>query len=187
MRVPKRLARRWSTVVPACAFLTAVVAASQAGDRLVEAQQPPSFRAGVDLVTIDVQVTRAKDTPIRELTAADFDISISGRKRPAASAALLHYDEGTVTRDPIATHADPGAPPDCAFGFHRTTNRTTVHYVVGVEASEADRKELQHLQVSMVDKAFVARRYVWRAPVARSEFTESRSTRPSIGRAGGLE
>ena len=163
MRVRKRSAGRWSIVVPACAFLTTLAAASPAGGHLVEAQQPPAFRAGVDLVTIDVQITPAKDAPIRELTAADFEISISGQKRPAASATRLHFDDGTVTRDPIAS-----ALPDCAFGFHRTTNRTTVHYVVGVEASDADRKDLDHLRVSMIDKAFVAQRYVWRSPVPRS-------------------
>jgi hypothetical protein len=52
----------------------------------LSAQQAPALRASVDLVTIDVQVTPARDSPLRQLAAADFDITISGQKRPAASA-----------------------------------------------------------------------------------------------------
>jgi hypothetical protein len=39
-----------------------------------------------------VQVAPVKDAPLRDLTAADFDGGIAGRKRLAASATLLHDD-----------------------------------------------------------------------------------------------
>jgi hypothetical protein len=51
-------------------------------------QQPPPFRAGVDLVTIDVQITPAAKAPFRDLAPADFDISINDRQRTATSATL---------------------------------------------------------------------------------------------------
>jgi hypothetical protein len=169
MRQLERSARRWPVVPPACAFLITLAAASPAGGRLLEAQQsPPAFRAGVDLVTIDVQVTPVKNAPMRKLTAADFDISISGRKRPVVSVTPLHDDTGTVTRNPSATGAGPGTFPDCVFGFQRKTNQPTAHYVVGVEATEADRKVVKQVRVKLVVKAFAIQRYVWRSPIPRS-------------------
>jgi hypothetical protein len=131
----------------------------------VEASQqlPPVFQAGVDLVMIDVQVTPAKDAPMPELTVADFDVSVSGRKRPTASATFLHYDEGSVTRDAIA----PGNLSGCAFGFHRRTDRTTAHYLVGVEGIAADRKDVKQVRVNMVDKGFVVPQLLWRTPARR--------------------
>jgi hypothetical protein len=49
-------------------------------------QQPPPavFQGGVDLVTIDVQITPAEKAtgPLRVLTPADFEITISGKSEP---------------------------------------------------------------------------------------------------------
>ena len=92
------------------------VAVATTGGHLVEAspQSPPVPRTGVDLVTIDVQVAAVKDAEVHELTAADFDITISGRRRKAASAIFIHYDQGTVIRSPAAAVAD-GPSPECVF------------------------------------------------------------------------
>jgi hypothetical protein len=164
MRWSRESATRWPVGVAACAFLT-TLAAGPAGGRPIETRQqpPPVFQAGVELVIIEVQVTAAKDAPLRELTTADFDISISGRRRPATSATLLHFDRGIVTRNP----GEWGSPADCVFGFQRTKDRTTAHYLVGVERIEADRKEVKQVRVKMVDKSFVAPLYRWRSAIRR--------------------
>jgi VWFA-related protein len=49
------------------------------------AQQPapqPTFRAGVDLVTIDVVATTANGAPVPNLTAADFEVFEDGAPQP---------------------------------------------------------------------------------------------------------
>ena len=146
--------------VAACALLTTLAAATVDG-RLAEGRQQPSpvFQAGIDLVMIEVQVIPVKDAPFRELTTADFEISISGRRRPATSASFLHFDKGPVTRNPGET----GSVPDCAFGFHRTKDRATAHYLVGVDRIDADRREVRQVRVKMVDKVFAAPLHMWRS------------------------
>jgi hypothetical protein len=158
----------WPTVALARAFVT-MVAVAAAGGHLVGASQqvPPMVQGQVDLVTIDVQVSPAKDATMRQLTAADFDIRISGRKRQAASATLLHYDEGTVARNSTAGGTGDSSP-ECVFGFHRTRDRTTAHYLVGVDRTDADRQEVKDLRINMVDKAFAVQQLVWRSPIHRS-------------------
>jgi hypothetical protein len=167
MRRSRRIAQPWS-VVTVCAVVAAVAVATSAGSGAVQAQQqpPPAFRANVDLITIDLQITPAKDAAMRALAPGDFDISISGRKRPARSATLLHYDTGAVTRDAIPPAA-LGTDPACVFGFRRETDRTTAHYLVGVDAIDADRKEVKHVRAKVIDKAFAVQRYVWRSPIRR--------------------
>jgi hypothetical protein len=139
---------------------------SSAGPLAVPGQQsPPVLRASVDLVTIDVQVTPAKDAALRQFTAADFDIRISGLKRRPSSATFLHHDEGTVTRDPGLSSPQTARPAACVFGFHRKVDRPTAHYVLAVDRSEADKREVKDVKVQVVDKAFAVRTYQWRSPL----------------------
>jgi hypothetical protein len=128
--------------------------------------QPQTFKAGVDLITIDVQISPSSDAPLRDFIVTDFDIRIAGRKRPAVSATRLHYDEGKVLRNPAG--ADSGTSSACVFGFYRPTNRPPAHYVVGVESIESDRQEVKDVAVKVADKLFAAKRYVWRSPIRRS-------------------
>lgn len=93
------------------------------------------LRTGVDMVTIDVQVAAVKNAEMRELTAADFDITISGRRRKAASASFMHYDQGTVIRSPAAAPSS-----ECVFGFHRKEDRKTAH--CGLQSIRARRRGL---------------------------------------------
>jgi VWFA-related protein len=48
--------------------------------------QTPTFRAGVDLVAVDVQVVDKDGTPIPSLKPSDFDVSIAGKRRRVVSA-----------------------------------------------------------------------------------------------------
>jgi hypothetical protein len=65
------------------------------GGRAADAQaNPQTFKAGVDLIIIDVQISPSSDAAMRDFIVSDFDIRIAGRKRPAVSATRLHYDEG---------------------------------------------------------------------------------------------
>lgn len=51
--------------------------------------QTPVFRAGVDLIAVDVQVVDGDGRPIPALRPQDFDVSINGRTRRVASAEFI--------------------------------------------------------------------------------------------------
>lgn len=51
--------------------------------------QAPVFRAGVDLIAVDVQVVDGDGRPIPALRPQDFDVSINGRTRRVASAEFI--------------------------------------------------------------------------------------------------
>jgi hypothetical protein len=144
----------------------AVVMSLALGGTLLGAslQQPPVLRAGVDLLTIDVQVSPAGSAPMRELTGADFKVRISGRLRPIASAAFLHYDDGPVMRSPPRN----GAPSTCVFGFNRRSDRATAHYVLAVERSAADQAEVKQVQIELLDKTAAIQWVAWRSPVRKA-------------------
>ena len=158
--------------------LSVVLGVPIAGSRMGASQQsPPALRTGVDLVTIDVQVILVKGTTIRELTAADFEVAVDGHRRKTASATFMHYDEGTAT--PRSTMLSAGrAVPDCVFGFHRTEDRKTAHYVLGVDRTDADQKAVKGVRVSIADKALSVQMYSWRSPIRRNDsLRDARSAR----------
>lgn len=151
-------------MVAAACVLLATAAAAGLDARRDDAQQPPlTFRAAVDLLMIDVQVMPAKRAPLRDLTPADFEIRIAGRERPAVSVTLLHYDTGTVVQLPMSLRPKLGVPA-CVFGFHRQADRTTAHYLVGVDARDTDRENVKQVRVAIADDAFVAAWWAWRSP-----------------------
>jgi hypothetical protein len=41
--------------------------------------QQPTFRSGVDLIRLDVQVVSDDGTPVADLTEDDFDIRVNGK------------------------------------------------------------------------------------------------------------
>jgi len=155
----------WGAAVKASTFVMTIAMMTSGAGRAADGQQPQpqTFKAGVDLIIIDVQISPSSDAAIRDFIVSDFDIRIAGRKRPAVSATRLHYDEGKVLRNPAG--ADSGTSSACVFGFYRTTNRPTAHYVVGVESIESDRHEVRDVVVKVADKLFAAKRYVWRSPI----------------------
>ena len=155
-------------VVRLSTFVMTIALITSGGGPVADALQvqPQKFQAGVDLITIDVQISPASDAPLRDFSVSDFDIRISGRKRPAVSATRLHYDEGKVSRN--APRPGSGTSSACVFGFFRATNRTTAHYTIGVESIDADRREVKDVVVKVADKLFAAERYVWRSPIRRT-------------------
>ena len=126
-------------------------------------QQPPVLRGEVHLLTIEVQVTAATDAPMREFVTSDFEVSVSGRRRPVESVTLLHYDEGAVVRD-VPREANSTT---CFFGFHRNVDKASAHYLVAVERSGADQIEVKQVRMRMADKAFAVQRWGWRSPIRK--------------------
>lgn len=67
---------------------------------------PPTFRAGVDRVTVDVLAVDEAGRPVKDLTAADFDLRVDGKPRPIVSAEFVSYETpaAEATEAPRATH-----------------------------------------------------------------------------------
>jgi VWFA-related protein len=55
---------------------------------------PQRFRAGVDLITIDVAAVDAKGRPVEDLKPVDFIVKVDGKVRPTTSAELIKVDRG---------------------------------------------------------------------------------------------
>jgi VWFA-related protein len=78
----------------------AVAVAIAAGASSVIAQDPaappaaqgPTFRSGVDLITIDVGVVDGRGNPVADLGAAEFSVKIDGEVRRVVSAELVKVD-----------------------------------------------------------------------------------------------
>ena len=56
------------------------------------ATQGPTFRSGVDLITIDVGVVDGRGIPVDDLGAAEFSVKIDGEVRRVVSAELVKVD-----------------------------------------------------------------------------------------------
>ena len=52
-------------------------------------RQPPTFRSGVELVTVDVNVVDRQGQPLRGLAPADFTVSVAGEPRQVVSAEFV--------------------------------------------------------------------------------------------------
>jgi VWFA-related protein len=96
-------------------FLTAVFCLLPlAFDARQTPQQPrPTFRAGVELVRVEVQVVDKNGIPVPKLGLADFEVKIDGRKRPVVSADLINYDPALIANSvvPAPSLADLGKRP----------------------------------------------------------------------------
>lgn len=69
-------------------------------------QPPPSFRSGVEAVSVDVSVLDEQGQPVRELGPADFVVTVAGRPRRVVSANFVDV----TSTAPGA--AGPSAGPD---------------------------------------------------------------------------
>src|SRR5688572_19052388 len=86
-------------------------AAALAGSR-VAAQRTPTFRAGVDLVAVDVQVVTGNGLPIGGLSPERFEVTINGRRRRVVSAELVRHDPAILGSQPAGGQNTslPGGP-----------------------------------------------------------------------------
>lgn len=64
----------------------------------------PTFKAGVELVTIDVAVSDKNGKPVRDLLAADFTVKVDGKVRRVVSAQHVQFD-AAAARKAVAERA----------------------------------------------------------------------------------
>jgi VWFA-related protein len=72
---------------------------------------PQRFRAGVDLITVDVTAVDARGRPVEDLRPGDFVVKVDGKPRSIVSAELIKVDRAqpaVAVRDAlISTNAAP--------------------------------------------------------------------------------
>ena len=79
-------------------FVLVAVRAAGASSVIAQDQAPPpgaqgpTFRTGVDLITIDVGVVDGRGNPVADLGAAEFSVKIDGEVRRVVSAELVNID-----------------------------------------------------------------------------------------------
>ncbi len=59
-----------------------------------QAPEPPTFRVGVDVVSVDVVVTDRKGQSVRDLEAADFEVLQDGKPQRVTSVTFVPVDVG---------------------------------------------------------------------------------------------
>jgi VWFA-related protein len=91
-----------------------------------QAQQPPQFRTGVDLLTVPVSVIDATGRPVRELGPADFTVTVDGRPRTVLFARF----SGPAETDIIAARAAAPALPAGPVANTETAGGRLIMFVV---------------------------------------------------------
>lgn len=87
-------------------LLTAMVLTAAATVTGAQQQQPPVFRSGVNLVTLDVTVVDKDGKPVRGLKASDFEVKLEGQVRPVQTVDFVESGSGSA----VASAVRPGAP-----------------------------------------------------------------------------
>ena len=87
--------------------------------------QPQRFRAGVDLITVDVAAVDAKGRPVEDLKRGDFVVKVDGKPRPTISAELIKIDRGQPAKAvrPADALISTNAAPENARPIRRSSPR----------------------------------------------------------------
>src|SRR5438132_1617202 len=79
-------------LVALAAFLIAAPLGAQGQAQTQGQTQQPTFRTGVDVITVDVGVIDSRGQPVTDLHAPEFTVKIDGQVRRVVSADLVKYD-----------------------------------------------------------------------------------------------
>ena len=85
---------------------------------MLSAQQTPSFKSGVDLLTLEATVLDRAGAPVRDLGPGDFTVTVDGKPRAIVSAEYVGFEDGKAGSPGAAAPAKPRGDFD--------TNRRTV-------------------------------------------------------------
>ena len=104
--------------------LVAVSCAIVAGSWVV-AQQPPVFKAGINLVEVDAVVDDGKGHPVRGLAQTDFAIREDGKPVTIESFAELDADGAATAADArfVVLLLDDWTPPNTTVNVQRIAHR----------------------------------------------------------------
>lgn len=81
-----------------------------AGQQTDSTQKPPTFRSGLDVIAVDVQVIDRNGVPVPELGPDKFTVTINGRRRRVLSAELVESRSAT-SLTPVERATAVAGPP----------------------------------------------------------------------------
>lgn len=116
----------------------AVVAACLVALAQAQAPQPPAFRSGVSLITVDVTVLDADGLPVPGLTAADFEVRLNNRVQPIRAVEYLQIAQSMAG----AVGPSFDAAPVAAAKGATTVPRVFIVLVDDLSFTALDGKEL---------------------------------------------
>src|SRR5688572_9848219 len=97
----------------AIAFLVGTVATAGQDD-------PPRFGGSVEVVAVDANVVDTNGKPVRDLTAADFQVKVDGKRRNVVSADFVQLVTVQSAVAPPSSDAPTAAAPSA--GLRRPTS-----------------------------------------------------------------
>ena len=101
------------------------------------AQQRPVFRAGVDLVSVDVTVLDRSGEPIAGLVPEDFVLEVDGRPRPVVSAQFVNLTMERAAPAPEPEHYSSNARVDSGRLILIAVDQRHIRRVDGAQALRA--------------------------------------------------
>ena len=123
-----------------------------AGAATTAGQQQPTFRAGADVIAVEVQVVDSKGAPIPALGPERFEVSVGGRRRRVLSAELIRYDPPAPTGAPTAPGATPPAPAPSSPAATGARGRT---FMVAIDEASFRPSEMPGMAAAV--RAFLAK------------------------------
>jgi VWFA-related protein len=105
--IAERLAKDLETILMRQLALALPLAAATAW--IAAQEQPPSFRAGIELVQLDVSVLDDTRQPVRGLTEADFTVLENGKPRPIRAFSAVDLPARNRGTEAVWTGS---VPPD---------------------------------------------------------------------------
>ena len=91
-------------------LLTCVCTASLAARQ----QQPPTFRGGINLITLDITATGPGGWPVRDLRPNEITLIVNGRERPLKSFELMEVAPPVPAKSAGSSAAPPTTPKETA-------------------------------------------------------------------------
>src|SRR6188508_2218974 len=89
-------------------ILVASGAPIAAQEQAPQALQGPTFRTGVDLISIDVSAVDSRGRPVDGLMAPEFSVKVDGQPRKVVSAQQVKYAYSTTPIGTRRPQVDPG-------------------------------------------------------------------------------
>jgi VWFA-related protein len=129
-------------------FCAAVIAATAVGTA-----QQPTFRSGVDLVTVDAAVLDGDGRPVHGLRAEDFRIEVDGRPRRIVSAQFVDLTESIDALPSPAAHFSSNTGAGAGRIVVIAVDDTHIRRLEGRRALEAASKFIDVLPA--IDRAGV--------------------------------
>jgi VWFA-related protein len=93
-------------------------------------QQPPTFRGGINLITLDITATGPDGWPVRDLRPDEITLIVNGRERPLKSFELMEVAPPVPTKSATPSASAPPAARNTTPASNVGTPGRSVFFVI---------------------------------------------------------